>query len=66
MIGHGLFSTLSHKCGYMGRYMTICRTVLAAIGNLPLTSVNIFLRSSENLQLGNGMLFPHYTEILHF
>ena len=72
MIDHGLFSTLSHKCGYEETYMTslemktICRTVLAGIGNLLLTPVNIFLPYSENFQLGNGMLFPHYTDILHF
>ena len=48
MTDHVLFSTLSHKCGYKKKYTTnfadktICRTVLARIGNFLLAPVNTF------------------------
>ena len=47
MTDHVLFSTLSHKCGYKKKYTTnfadktICRTVLAGIGNFLLTPPKI-------------------------
>ena len=73
MIDHGLFSALSHKCGYKERYMStlemkaICRIVIAGIGNLLLTPVNIFCHLPKISSLATECSFPsYYTEILHF
>ena len=64
MIDHGLFSALSHKCGYKERYMSN----FGDEGNMPYCNCwdwksfaypcKHFLSSSENFQLGNRMLFP--------